>query len=114
MIDSNLCEHCAREAPTDARFCSDACEECEHTDAGNIGCAGICLPEQMSITDYSARMDEVERAASPEELQRLIPHADDGMPWPTLGEHIANLREMAKCYPWMVIRPVRLGSLVAQ
>lgn len=44
-----ICEHCAGEAPMGARFCSDECEECEHTDAGDVGCAGICLPAQMSL-----------------------------------------------------------------
>ncbi len=45
MDADNCCEHGDHAAPPGQRFCSPACEECEHA-TGGIGtlatCAGIC------------------------------------------------------------------------
>lgn len=39
---TNTCEHGDHEAPAGQRFCSPACEECEHASRGEDGCDGIC------------------------------------------------------------------------
>lgn len=105
-----VCEHCSGPTADGTRFCSNRCEECEHADAGDVGCAGICLPDELSIADYSAHLDEIARAASSEQLDQLVPHCG-ATPWPTLSEHIANLRDMARRYPWMTVRPIRLKTI---
>ncbi|NUP07777.1 MAG: hypothetical protein HOW73_17150 [Polyangiaceae bacterium] len=38
----NNCEHGDHAAPAGQRFCSIACQRCEHESTGENGCDGIC------------------------------------------------------------------------
>lgn len=40
--DENCCEHGDHPCAEGKRFCSDACERCEHESTGDTGCDGIC------------------------------------------------------------------------
>jgi len=44
VVAVNVCEHGDHAAPEGRRFCSRACEECEHAEGGDpdSGCAGLC------------------------------------------------------------------------
>lgn len=38
----NVCEHGDHPAPAGKRFCSWACQACEHDTFGKFGCTGLC------------------------------------------------------------------------
>jgi hypothetical protein len=50
----NVCEHGDHPAPDGKRFCSKACEACEHESVSDDGCDGICARSDTSQSERSA------------------------------------------------------------
>lgn len=57
MEDENVCEHGDHPAPAGKRFCSEACERCEHESKGENGCDALCYLNEEEL-------DELRRWAS--------------------------------------------------
>lgn len=120
--NENVCEHGDHPAPLNKRFCSTACERCEHESRSENGCDNLCGLDDLNVevrrSDSSSccvthevwvdgkKAGIIDRVFRHSEYKKRLPRgrrANLIMPYCAyVGSHWGNFHTLGRAVGWII------------